>query len=380
MKVVFISSMLPSGHFSQIITSGLAKVPGVDLIVYTDKDKKNLSIKNCGEIKLVWSKSTRYVSEIIRQLKVDRPDVVHIQQELNMYGSLATVLLFPWLLLAIRMMGIKVVTTLHATVFKWQINDDFVRMFNKENSRLMQPLVLQLFFNYLFFFSSIFSHHVIVHSPLTKQILSDDYTVHPDKMTIIKTAIPEKKVDNTHKKPYFFYFGYMVRRKGLEYLLHGFAQFLLDNPGTPYTLVLAGGVIPGQEASFEEIKQMIADLYIEDKVLIKGYIEEKEQDTLYQEAYAVVIPAVLSMGSSGPLYHTFSYGKCVITSKIGHFLCDIKDKKTGILTDNNNWTEALQLVVDNPELVSEIEKNVEKEKLMRTPYLTAQKYVDLYAK
>lgn len=378
MKLVFISSMLPSGHFSQIITSGLAKVRNLELIVYTDKDKKNLSIKHCGEVKRVWSKTPKFVSEILGQLKLDKPEVVHIQQEFNMYGGLATAFLFPWLLLGIKLQGIKVVTTLHATVFKRQIDSEFIRIFNKNQSFLMRPLTFKMFFHYIFFFSSLFSDEIIVHSPLTKQILSEDYTVDPEKMNMIKTAVPEKRVKSVRKKPYFFYFGYMVRRKGLEHLIRGFAQFLLDNPGTPYKLVLAGGVIKGQEVAFEEIKQFIKDLYIEDKVEIKGYIEEEEQDKLYNEAYAVAIPAVLSMGSSGPLYHSFSYGKCVIATKIGHFLCDIKDKKTGILTENGSWASALQFVADHSETVSQIEANVVKEKAKRTPYLTALQYEKVY--
>lgn len=378
MRVVFISSMLPSGHFSQIITSGLAKVKNLELIVYTDKDKKNLTIKNCGKIKLVWSKSLSYFTEILNELKVDKPDVVHIQQELNMYGGLSTVILFPWLLLAIRLQGIKVVTTLHATVFKKQIDHEFIHLFNKDDSKIMQPFVLKLFFHYLFALSSLFSDKIIVHSDLTKQILAEDYSVDANKMNMIRTAIPEKKVDNKHKKQYFFYFGYMVRRKGLEHLIRGFAQFLLDNPGTPFKLVLAGGVIKGQEESFEEIKQFIKDLYIEDKVEIKGYIEEKEQDKLYQQAYVVAIPAVLSMGSSGPLYHSLSYGKCVIATKMGHFLYDLKDKKTGVLTENSQWASALTWAVNNPDLVEKIEENTLKERENRTPYRTALKYVKVY--
>ncbi len=381
MKVVFISSMLPSGHFSQIITSGLSKVKDLELIVYSDNDKKNELIKGCGEVKRVWSKSAKFVKEIIEQLRVDRPDVVHIQQEFNMYGgSIATIVLFPWLLLLMKLMGIKVVTTLHATAFMSQINKEFVHIFNKANSIVMQPIVFKLLFMYTFALSSLFSDQIIVHSTLTKQILSEDYFVDPDKMTVIQTAIPEKKVNSGKTKPYFFYFGYMVRRKGLEHVIRGFAQFLLDHPGSEFKLVLAGGVIKGQEIALEEIKQFINQLHIKDKVEIVGYIEQARQDKLYQDAYAVVIPAVLSMGSSGPLYHSFSYAKCVIATKIGHFLCDIVDHKTGLLTENSQWEQALAYVVEHPEEVKMIEQNVVKLKEKRTPYQTALKYVKIYAK
>lgn len=377
MKVAFVSSMLPSGHFSQYITSGLAKVKGVELLIYTDQDEKNLSIKGCGTIKTVWTKSPQYIFQIVKQLLKDRPDVVHIQQELNMYGGILTVLLFPLLLFMIRLMGIKVVTTIHASVFKVQIDDEFVRTFHK-NPKVIKPQFLIWLFQYLFLTCSLISNEIIVHSALSKKILVQDYWVDGKKVQMIKTAIPTKQTDNTNKKNYFFYFGYMVRRKGLEFLLRGFARFIRKHPDTGFKLVLAGGTIKGQESALDEVKQLIKALDLRNTVEIKGYIEEKQQDKLYQHAYAVVIPAIFSMGSSGPLYHAFSYAKCVIATKMGHFLYDIQEKKTGLLTSNDKWAEALEFAVKHPNLISKIEEQVEKEKADRTPYSTALKYLKVY--
>ena len=119
----------------------------------------------------------------------------------------------------------------------------------------------------------------------------------------------------------------MVRRKGLGYALEGFRKFIEENPESEYQLVLAGGIIKGQEEAFEEIKDIIKENKLEEKVIIKGFIEENVQDDLYRKAYAVIIPAEVSMGSSGPLFHSVSYGKCVICSKIGHFLEDVDNRK-----------------------------------------------------
>jgi len=48
MKVVFVSTMLPSGHYSQYLSGGLSSVTDIELIVYCDKNKENLSIRGCG--------------------------------------------------------------------------------------------------------------------------------------------------------------------------------------------------------------------------------------------------------------------------------------------------------------------------------------------
>lgn len=377
MKLVFISGMLPSGHYSQYITGGLNEHKDIELLVYADKNPKNREIKNCGTVKTIWSKSLRYIPEILSEIKKDKPEVVHLQHELNMYGGILTASLFPFLVALIRFKGIRVITTVHAAVYKKQVTDGFMKLFHQE-AIFMRPFLLKIFFYYIYKFISVFSHSIIVHTQLTKNILVLDYGVNEKKVHVIPIAIPQKKIDNSQKEKYFFYFGYMVRRKGLGFALEGFRRFIEENPESEYKLVLAGGIIKGQEKAYDEILQIIKDNHLEQKVIIKGFIEESEQDDLYRRSFAVVIPAVISMGSSGPLFHSVSYGKAVICSKIGHFLEDIDDKKTGILTENDKWHEAFKLATDHPEKISEIERNVELKARSRSPYSTAMKYIKLY--
>ncbi len=377
MKVAYVSSMLPSGHYSQYLTEGLDKLRDLKLLVYTEKDPKNLEIEGCGLIKTVWSKSVRYVFQIVRELRIDKPDVVHLQQELNMYGGLTTVILFPVLLFLIRVLGFKVVTTVHAVVYKSQINDSFVHLFHRD-PKFLKPFYLKLFFYFLYKTISLFSNQIIVHTNLTRNILVSDYGVNALMVKVIPISIPERQIKNAPRQKYFLYFGYMVRRKGLQYVLEGFKKYLESNPKSDYSLVLAGGVINGQENANNEILEVIKANHLEKHVVVKGFVDEKDLDELYLHAVAVVIPAVLSMGSSGPLFHAVSYGKCVITSKIGHFLEDIDHLETGILTDNSKWDEAIQFVVNNPAKMSLIEGNVLEKARSRTPFIIASKHREVY--
>lgn len=377
MKVVFISSMLPSGHYSQIITGGLTKLNNMELIVYTDKSIKNLEINGCGVIKPVWSKSPMFILEIAKEIIKDKPDVVHVQQELNMYGGITSVILFPFLLLILKILGSKIVVTLHAGVYKSKINDDFIETFNK-NPKVMKPLILKCIFYWTFIPSSFLSSAIIVHTNLLKDILTRDYFVNEKKVKVIPAAIPEKLIDNAQKQNYFFYFGYMVRRKGLGFALEGFKKFIEQSKNKNWKFILAGGVIKGQEESFEEIKKIVKENKLEENVEFKGFIEEEVQDELYKNAYAVIIPAKVTMGSSGPLYHANSHGKCVIATREGHFIEDIDDLKTGILTENDKWSEAFEFVVNNPDKVKEIEENVSTKAKLRSPEQTALVYLKLY--
>ncbi len=378
LKVVFISGLQPAGHYSQYITNGIAQHENIEIIIYTDKNPKNENIRHSGKIKQVWSKSYKYFIEIWREIKKDKPDVIHLQHELNMYGGGATAVIFPWLVMALRLTGYRVVVTIHAAVYKKQINKEFTKLFQQESIR---PVILKIFFYYIYKTISLAAHQIIVHTNLTKDIITTDYGVDKNKVHVIPAAIPQKKIDNSNKEKYFLYFGYMVRRKGLGYALDGFRKFVLEHPDTDYKLVMAGGVIKGQEYAFEEIKQVISNNHLENRVAIKGFIEtEDEQDKLYRNAYAVIIPAKITMGSSGPLFHSNSYGKCPIATREGHFVEDIEHLNTGILTDNDAWHRAFNYVVTHPEKVSEIEKNVEAKAKARSPYATAQIYINLYKK
>lgn len=377
MKVVFVSGLLPSGHYSQYITSGLVKQKDIKLLVYTDKSSKNLTVKGCGKIVPVWSKSPKFIIEILNRLFKDRPDIIHFQHEINMYGGIFTALLFPILVCITRLLGFKVVTTIHAAVFKNQIDDEFIHIFN-QNPKIVRPTMLYLFFYYVYKSLSLFSDQIIVHTELTKKILISDYSVDANKVNVIPAAIPQKTNYKAKKEKYFFYFGYMARRKGLGYALEGFKKYIKKNPKSPYKFILAGGAIKGQEDSLAEIIKMIKESKMEDRIIYKGFIEEKEQDSLYQKAAAVVIPAILSMGSSGPLYHANSYGKCVIASNIGHFKEDIVHNVTGVLVDNLDWDKAFKNVIDNPTSVRRIEKSVISKVKARSPFKTAQNYLKIY--
>lgn len=376
MKVVFISSMLPSGHFSQILTNGLANNKGIDLTVYTDLDPENKTIKDCGEIRLVWSRSAHFIYQIIKEVSKDKPDIIHIQQEFNMYGTIKTAALFPFLPLVLKLLGYKVVVTIHAAVYKKQVDREFISLFTTKESLLINSFTLRLFFVYIYSLTSLFSDGIVCHTKLLKDILVKDWMMNPDKTYVIPTGIPFKQKYNGKKDNYFLYFGYMVRRNGLDFIIDGFTKFI--RIVKRFKLVLAGGVIKGQEDAFEELKKYIKKKGITKYVDIKGFVEERQQDNLFKRAYAVVIPARVSMGSSGRLYHAQSYGKCIVASNVGHFKEDINHMEDGVLIDNDKWNKALELIVRNKKLVKKIENNVLKKAKNKSSYNIAKKHIEIY--
>ena len=377
MNIVFISSLQPFGHYSQILLSGLVQ-QDINVIVYADQDVRNTSLKNLGKIKNVWNRGLGFVPQIIKELIKDKPHAVHIQHEFNMYGSPITALAFPFLVAIIRVLGYPVVVTIHGVVSAKQVNADFMNLFFFKQSPLMNPTTLTIFFSIIYRLIGVFSTKIVCHTHILSNILNTEYGIDEHKIVTIETAIPEKNIPPLKKELYFFYYGYMVRRKGLEALITGFARFSKKHP--KYKLILAGGTIEGQEKAADEIHELIKKNTCSSSVEIKGYITTEEHlAKLYTQATAVVIPARISIAASGPLYQAQGYHKCILASKIGNFCEEIENNVTGILVENSEWEVALERIIQEPNDVHLIEQAVTRRAEEKNPYHTGKKYAALYA-
>ena len=296
-----------------------------------------------------------------------------------MYGGLPTAAIFPFLVLWLRFSGYKVVVTIHSVVLKKEIDKDFIALFNVKPI-LARPFLFKIVFSVIYFLITKFANKSITHTKMMKKSLIFDYHGHPDKIEPIPTAVPSSHRLARKDGDYFFYFGYLVRRKGLGYVLDGFSKFLKKRPKSKYKFIMAGGAIKGQEKSRDEILQSIKEKGLGDKVKYVGFIDQKQQDELYSNAYAIILPAKISIAASGPLYWSYSYRRCPIASDVGNLREEIIAGKTGILTPNSKWDQAFEFAVNNPKTILRIEGNIEEVAKERSPENTASKYANIYHK
>jgi len=377
LKLVYISTMLPTTHYSQYLCVELSKVLKGNFIVYADNNPKNLQIKNCGTTKPVWRKGINYIVDILRELKKDNPDIIHIQHEINMYGGLTSAILFPFLLAILRLKKYQVVTTVHAVVKGNSIDNEFVRMFNK-NPSLIWPFLVRLFFVFLYHSIGLLSDKIIVHTNLIKSWFFKYFKDQQEKIKVIPHGVPNLEPQVPDKEKFFLYFGYISNRKGLDELIKGFIGFSSRFPESGYRLVIAGGTIPGQEDALKNIDFIIDSFKDKEKITITGFIEHDEIIHLFSRAAAVVIPAKISISASGPLAQALSYGKCVLASKVGNYIEELEDQITGILVENNQWEDAFTFIVKNPDKVQQIEKNAALLARRRNWKNVAEKHIELY--
>ena len=108
------------------------------------------------------------------------------------------------------------------------------------------------------------------------------------------------------KDEYFLFLGRLVPEKGIRYLIEAFRQVKTDRK-----LVIAGG--SSDTAAFESELHKMAEG--DARILFTGFVQGKELQELYSNAYVYVLPSDLE-GMPLGLLEAMSYGNCCLVSDI----------------------------------------------------------------
>lgn len=171
-----------------------------------------------------------------------------------------------------------------------------------------------------------------------------------DKPKIEKANIIKKKY-KLEKDDYILFLGRLVPEKGIHYLIEAF-----KNVKTDKKLVIAGGS-SDTDSYFQKLKDKAKE---DDRIIFTGFVQGKELEELYSNAYIYCLPSDLE-GMPLSLLEAMSYGNCCLTSDIPECATVIEDKgvtfkKSGIKDLNNK----LQELCNNPKEVKQYQKNAQK--------------------
>ena len=122
--------------------------------------------------------------------------------------------------------------------------------------------------------------------------------------------LEENKLENDQ---YFLHIGTFDKRKNLPLLVRSYAEFL-NRTNSHKKLVLAGG--PGQSSIMNDlpiVRDLVASLGLEGKVLLPGYLTDGEVKALYDGAFAYVFPSE-NEGFGIPVLEAMGFGVPVIHS------------------------------------------------------------------
>lgn len=289
-----------------------------DVIVLASKIDCNYSNNN---VLKSWDKNPLFVFQILRDSIKNKIKIIHIQQEMHIFGSKLNSFFLPLLVLLLRILRKKVIITIHGVVPLKSFNKDFM----KENGYSGNPLIIKWILLVLYFFISLFPNRIIVHEKKFKEYLKD-YYVNVKKVDVIGHGIrtPElllnkyeakKKIGLKNNKYTFLYFGYITGYKGIDLIVSALKMYKDLN----FNFIVVGSKHPRlkHEKEYQKYYNKIKSFFEKDKrCLFTGYVEENLVDNYFRAADCLILPYTVQMSSSGPMALGFANENLILGSDV----------------------------------------------------------------
>ena len=385
-RVAMVSQLFPLSHYTIFLGKGLDSLESeVEMLYYRSKSENmNVPVKR---VKNVWHKSVKYPFEIFRQCVKDKPDVVHIQHEFNMYGGKMTTLVFPLLLFLLKLGRFKTVVTVHAVVPISDVDGFFAKTFAFPKNL---HLFLKMMFIFIYSSISMLASAIIVHAVYSGKVMVHDYKAKPEKVFVAPIGVSTYLNDEIGKDKWseelkgkrpILFFGYLVERKGVEYLIEAFDRVSRRFPDL--VLVIAGGVLSYSSLYVRKLTDLIKRLGIGDRVvfLTTTPFPLDELHELYELSEFVVLPYTYSISSSLALSFAMQHAKPVIVTDIGVFREEIDNKVDGLLCapgSIDSLEEAMEALIKSEDLRKKLSDNIHNKAKIRNWSFTARKNLLVY--
>ena len=262
------------------------------------------------------------ISEIIR----DNIKFVHLQHEVFVFGR--NQYIYPYLnillLLILRLLGVKIVTTVHAVLLLNSIDSKF----SSSNRISAPPFLTKIGLKIMYKGICNFSNEVIVHNEKLKKTLQSDYGIKEEKITVIphplyKYEFSSDKLKNAvggllkETDKVVLFFGFLAPYKGLDLLIKSATSKEMIKSGIYFLII---GSTPKRYSEDVEYISWLDSLKEKSKINTKiiwlhKYIPDKEIGKYFKIADLVVIPYSEAMSASGPLSIAVYYEKPVLVSE-----------------------------------------------------------------
>lgn len=330
MKVAHVTLYPPKGK-KHISSSGVASysknlvthipVEHQQTVVCDITENSDMYIEDEATIRRTFKRRPGFIRDIHSVLKKIDPDVVHIQQELSLFGGIATAYILQWLVFLWQK---KTVITLHGVVDPSSVDAAFVR----ENNSHLPVFLVRLAFRIIYTPLMKWSQKIIVHEQLFKDIIMRSYGISGDKIAVIPHGVERlHTIEKTKAREILnlpisadviLFMGYATGYKGLDLLIEGFAQYADQN--TDAFLVIGAGKHPKLHdndeylAEYNRLVEKAALLLPKRQYVWKGFISESDITAYYSASDVSVYPYTTALSSSGPMSLAIGYEKPFLVS------------------------------------------------------------------
>jgi glycosyltransferase involved in cell wall biosynthesis len=329
-----------------------------------------------------FDKNPKFIYQLYKEINKIKPDVIHIQQELSLYGNIITAYLLQWLIVLLH--KYTTIITLHGVVSISKINKKFIL----ENNTNAPIWLVKLAFYVIYTPLCIFSKGIIVHEQVFKDRLIKEYKINENKIQVIPhgiedfTAIDQQKaqqhLDLPTNKNISLFMGYLTGYKGLDLLIEGFAEYIKKDKKA-YLIIGAGKhpKLKDDPIYLKEYKRIQdkAQSLLGDNHQWVGFIDEKDIKYYYSAADVSIYSYTNQLSSSGPMSIAIGFEKPFLASEV--FDNFIENKEILFNKTPNSLKDTLVKFFDNKENFVKDVKILKKERLWST---IGDKTYDYYKK
>ncbi len=293
MKVAIIDRVYNEAWYTWFLCRELSSQEDSKVICYGPKTGGWDNLPGSTELRSLWSHRL-YPFQIARAIRADKPDVVHIQFEYNMFGGIASILLFPVLLLVLKLAQVRIFLTLHSL---------YDRLPRRSIPVPLTPTLVALLSKLLLLLVGKFADGSIVHFDQQRGRLVGEYRFPSGKTETIphgteyvRNAVP-RTVRPRQGVVEILYFGNVTPRKGIEDLIESLP--LLRAQGHDVRLTVAGKQRPDYASYLTELNTLIVSNDLDGRVKLTGFISPDSILRLMSDADVVVFPHREVLAASG---------------------------------------------------------------------------------
>jgi glycosyltransferase involved in cell wall biosynthesis len=296
-----------------------------NVFVLADKQSSNPVEKN---VLRVWNNNIFFPFQIIAAVLKQKINLVHIQFEVSLYSGALGLILIPFLITCLRILGVRVVVTLHQVVSLNEINSEFLLENNYPKNVFITKSILRLAYGWIGFFSNF----IIVHEQKFKTNLLA-YGFNSNKISVIKIGVLELNssinsiskaqaqkalgiFDKQNKnKLTFLFFGFVAGYKGLDLIIEALQKIQNNN----FNFIVVGSKHPRLKNNFfyNEFYNKIKNAFEKDACCkFIEYVKDSEIKYLFKASDCLVLPYKNNFSSSAPLALGLAHKNLIIASNV----------------------------------------------------------------
>ncbi len=285
---------------------------------YEEYEENGIRIIRC------FDKNPFFVNQIIKQVKKEKPDLIHVQQELALFGNVLTAYLLQWLLFFVR--KIPTVITIHGVVSLKAVTPRFIY----ENQKKLPVWLVRTGLKIIFKPLTRWTTRTIVHEAYFKDILIEEYKVPAHKIEVIPHGVEDiptmprfearSKLAIDSNRHVVLFLGYLTGYKGLDLLLNAFSEYIREDPEA--LLLVGAGIHPkfkdqkNYQKLYDETRYTAETLIPRKNFMWIGFIHEAELTLYLGVANVLIFPYTVQMSASGPMAIAIGSDKPFLASDV----------------------------------------------------------------